>query len=151
MEATATVNKGTADAKAREMSAKAKQAAQADMAKSKPVLHNINTGKAIEGFDVDKNAKGVKQHDKPKPKEKPITMTSKLDEILTKGGKWADLVSQAEAHSKLLNGHIKYNIGVLKAHIRYRTVSQSKKDYLGELTVTETGIEKVTTKPKGKK
>jgi len=147
------------DAKTRELNLKAKQAAKEDM-KAKPTFDtssNIVKSKPEE-FDVVKNAKGVQQHNKPKPKaeskpkaDKPITMASKLDEIITAGGEWKELVEKAVMWADKLGCRVKYNQGALKAHIKFRMVTQNKVDYLGNFQITENGIQKVTTKSKGKK
>jgi len=81
-------------------------------------------------------------------KAKKVTMASKLDEVILTGGKWDALVTKAEAESKKLGGHIKYNAGVIKAHIKFRTVTQKKADYLGKLKVTEEGILEAKAKAK---
>ena len=41
-------------------------------------------------------------------------MAGELDDT-QKGRKVADLIAKAEAESKLMGGHIKYNVGTLKA------------------------------------
>ena len=140
MEATATVSKASIDAKTREMNVKAKQAAIADLVKAANPKAKTN---------VIKEQKPKQEVKAPKP-PKP-SMAGKLDEILRKGGKWADLIAKAEAESKLMGGHIKYNVGTLKAHIRFRTITQKKADYLGTLQVTDNGIEKITPTSKSKK
>jgi len=88
-------------------------------------------------------AKTAKADSKPadkKPKEKKITMASKLDELLQAGGKWNSLVEKANAESKALGKSLKYNVGTLKAHIRFRTIVQKNPDYLGNKKVTDEGI-----------
>jgi len=150
--------KSITDAKTRELNLKAKSVAKEDMKleKTKPVRNNT-TGKVVE-FDVEANAVGVKQHDKPtQPKPKPpkeprVTIAGKLDEIIKAGGKWEDLVLMAQEANNKLGGRLKFSKGALKAHIRFRLVTQKQSDYLGNKEITDEGIiEKVTTKAKGKK
>ena len=69
-----------------------------------------------------------------------VTIASKLDEIILAGGKWETIIAKAEAESQKLDGHIKYTIGVINAHIKYRTVTQKNPGYLKNLIVTEKGI-----------
>jgi len=69
-----------------------------------------------------------------------VTIASKLDEIILAGGKWETIIAKAEAESQKLGGHIKYTIGVINAHIRYRTVTQRNPGYLKNLIVTDEGI-----------
>lgn len=68
------------------------------------------------------------------------TMAGKLDEILQTGGSWEELIVKAEFESKKLDGHIKYSKGVLKAHIRYRTITQNNPNYLIDSIITDKGI-----------
>lgn len=80
-------------------------------------------------------------------KEKGPSMATELDKIILKGGSFEELIKAAQERSKKLGGSIKYNAGVIKAHIRYREIKNPK--YLGNLKVTETGIfEKVAKKVK---
>jgi hypothetical protein len=74
------------------------------------------------------------------PKVPVITMASKLDELIKAGGKWDALVAKANEESKKLGKSLVYNVGTLKAHIRFRTVTQKNPDYLGEYKVTDDGI-----------
>ncbi len=118
---------------------------------AKAAVRNINTGKVVEEFDVNKNAEGVKQHDKkvttPKA-EKPVkeakptkdTIASRWDTILIHGGKWVDLVAKAQQASKELGGTMKVSVGSLRAHAAYRLKKDSK--YLGQLVLTAEGIGK---------
>jgi hypothetical protein len=119
---------------------------------TKPV-RNINTGKEISKEFQPKKApiaqtskeakellkKAAKAEKKPAEKKEPrITLASKLDSILTKGGKWENLIAKANAASKELGATTKFNIGVLKGHIKYRTDKNAA--YLGKLKMTEVGI-----------
>lgn len=72
--------------------------------------------------------------------DQKVTMASKLDEIIQAGGRWETLIAKAEIESKKLNGHIKYGIGVIKAHIKYRSETQNNFDYHKNLRITEDGI-----------
>ena len=139
MEAKTLTNSKAIDAKTREMNAKARSAAIADM--KKEIDHNINTGKPLTSNTPAEKA------DKPK-KEPVITLASKLDTLVQGGGKWADLVARANAASKECKATTKFSVGTLKGHIRYRMVKNAQ--YLGELAMTEAGIEKVA-KGKSKK
>jgi alpha-beta hydrolase superfamily lysophospholipase len=136
---TVTNSKANTDAKTREMNAKAKTAAMADM--KLETNHNINTGKPL-------TSSKPKEEPVKTKKEPVITLASKLDTIITAGGKWADIVEKANAASKELKATTKFSVGTLKGHIRYRLVKNAQ--YLGELAMTEAGIEKVS-KSKSKK
>jgi hypothetical protein len=77
----------------------------------------------------------------PKAKKEPkVTLASKLDLIVTKGGKWEALVAKANAASKEMGATTKFNVGTLKGHINFRIKTQKKADFLGALKVTEEGI-----------
>jgi hypothetical protein len=123
------------DAKTRLMNAKAKAAAQKGINKTVPTLKNINTGKEI-STNVTKEAPKV---DKTK-KEPKVTIASKFDEILTKGGDWKTLVEKAQAEAKELGSTVKINIGVLRAHANYRLKKDVK--YLGDMILSDTGVAK---------
>jgi len=139
MEAKTLTSSKAIDAKTREMNVKARAAAMADM--KKETNHNINTGKPLTSNTP------AEKVDKPK-KEPVITLASKLDTLITAGGKWPSLVEAANEASKELGATTKFSIGTLKGHIRFRMVKNPA--YLGELAMTEEGIEKVA-KGKSKK
>jgi hypothetical protein len=130
------------DAKTRLMNAKARAEAQKGLNKTVPTLKNINTGKEI-STNVTKEVKPPVVKKEPK-----ITIASKFDEILTKGGKWETLAEKVQAAVKELGGNMKVNIGTLKAHINFRIKTQKKTDYLGGLLITEEGIIKQASKKK---
>jgi len=124
----------------------------ANNAKVNPLANAVkkveaNKAKTVKTAAVKADAKPAKKESKVKK----VTMASKLDEILLAGGKWEDLVTKAEASSKVLGGHIKYNVGILKAHIRFRTIIQKNLQYLGDKRVSETGIGIATKKASNKK
>jgi len=127
-------SKATIDDKTRELNNLAREQAKKDMAKpkdqkpAKPVTTKPTTEK-----------KPVKESKEPVQRT-----TDKLDTILHKGGTWAEITAEANK----LGGNIKYTASVIKAHIRYRQVTQGKKDYLEGFKVTDTGIEVIK---KGKK
>lgn len=104
--------------------------------------------KAAETKAVKGKGKAVKNNkkDAKAPKTPKVTMASKLDEIILAGGKWDVLVSKANEEGKKLGQKLNYNVGTLKAHIRFRTVAQGKKDYLGKKKISETGIVNITNK-----
>ena len=145
-----TVSRTNTDTTTRELNARAREQAKLDMLKPMIDMANgiISKGKP--------ETVGKAKQTTPKPvkvtKVPRVSMAGKLDEIIAKGGTWEQLVKRAEAVSKELGGHVKYNKGVIWAHIKYRTVTQKKADYLGDNQVTDEGIgiEKVVTK-KGKK
>lgn len=83
------------------------------------------------------SAKGSTKTGEPK-KDKGPTMASELDKIILKGGTFEEMIAAAQERSKKLGGSIKYNKGVIKAHITYREKKNPK--YLGNLKQTETGI-----------
>lgn len=104
-------------------------------------------GKAKE----EKKDKGSKPASKPASKktdakapkkEKKVTIASKLDEIIKAGGEWEALVKAAQKASNDLGGTLQFSIGTLKAHIKFRTVTQAEKnpDYLGNKKVTDKGV-----------
>mgnify|MGYP001370442623 CR=1 FL=1 len=74
------------------------------------------------------------------PNSSKITMAGKLDDIIHSGGIWEELVAKAETESKKMHFRMKYSKGVLKAHIRYRTITQNNSEYLRNLIITPTGI-----------
>jgi hypothetical protein len=87
----------------------------------------------------------------PKEKKAPkVTIASKLDEIVKAGGKWEDLVKKAQKASNDMGGTLHFTVGTLKAHIRFRTVTQKEKNpnYLGNKKVTNDGILETTKKVK---
>lgn len=91
--------------------------------------------------DAAKKADKAKAKAAPKTavkKEPKVTVASKCDEIIAKGGKWEDLVAAANKVSKDLGSTMKFNTGVIKAHIRFR--EKKNPHYLGNLKITETGL-----------
>jgi hypothetical protein len=138
--------KSNADESKRELAIKAK--ADAD----KKVISQITKKAETILKDAEKKAKTKltakakgKETKKTTAKKAPkVTFVSELDKILQAGGTWKELVDSAEALNKKMNGHIKYNPAVLKAHIKFRMITSIHKNpnYLGELVVTENGIEK---------
>jgi sRNA-binding protein len=72
-----------------------------------------------------------------KKKDKP-SMASELDKIILAGGPFEEMIKAAEKRSKELGGSVKYSVGVIKAHIRYREVKNPK--YLGNLKLTDKGL-----------
>ena len=125
-----TISKETTDAKTRELNAKAKLQA------TKPtVTKNINTGKAIT----------VPPTKAPKP-EKKQPFAHYEDEVLLKGGSWEELIATISTEATKRGYKIPISKSYLKAHINYRLVRD--KQYLGDLTLTETGIVKATKKGK---
>lgn len=90
--------------------------------------------------------KADKKAEKKAPKEPKVTFASKLDEIILTGGKWDALVTKANEEGKKLGSKITCNVGYLKAHIRFRTVAQGKKDFLGKKKVTDIGVVNATNK-----
>jgi len=151
---TDTVSRANTDATTRMLNAKAKEQAKKDMTSStvRPVnaiTRALKAGTAVKKEDKPetKTPKAVKA-----PKAPKVTIAGKIDEIIQAGGTWEQLIERAEAVSKEFGGHIKFNRGVLMAHINYRIKTQKKADYLGDNQVTDEGIgiEKVVTK-KGKK
>ena len=115
--------KADIDAQTRMLNAKARQAkAEKPATTDKPVT-----------------AKQSKPAEKAQ-KQPVITLASKLDSLIKSGGKWADLVAKANEEAKAFKATTKYTTGVIKAHIRYRVARDPK--YLGDLTVTDAGIER---------
>ena len=131
MEATMTTTK--ADTKTRELNAKAKIQAQTDM------KSNVKTLKPATTAPAEKPAKTPKA-------PKPITFTAILDEIITKGGTWEELIAKGTEAAKALmltNGGVNVEFNgkaKLMSLIKYRMDIQGRKDYLGTLTVTDKGV-----------
>lgn len=122
------------DAKTRELNALAREQAKKDM--SSQSSKGKTTGKPV-----------VKQADTTKPKKEPvISVTSLIDAVIVQGGTWQALADKCNEVAKG-KGNIKYTVSVLKAHVRYRTITQKKTDYLGDFVMTDEGI---MPKPKSK-
>ena len=96
--------------------------------------------------DGGKNAKT----DKKAPKKGGQSIASKMDEIITAGGTWDELVAKVQKASNSMGGTMKHSIATLKAHIKFRTVTQKAKNphYLGNKKVTDSGIGVPTKKAK---
>jgi hypothetical protein len=153
-------SKTDTDATTRELNIKAQQAAKAD--NKKEISHNIVTGKPLTtiksmGFDVEKNAIGVKQHDKPKgsktvappkpKKEAKPQLAKRIDELIAKSGKWEDLVADANKFCKDNGLKSVVTVGSFKTQLHWRRVVQKQADYMIDRKFTEKGIEKIA-KPK---
>lgn len=133
-----TQTQAVTDAKTRELNALAREQAKKDM--SSQSLKGKTTGKPV-----------VKQADTTKPKKEPvISVTSIIDGIVTKGGTWQELADRCNEATKG-KGNIKYTASTLKAHVRYRTITQKKTDYLVDLVMTDEGIMPAKPKSKSKK
>jgi hypothetical protein len=74
-------------------------------------------------------------------KSKKITLASKLDRIVTTGGSWDEMCKKANTAAKLLKCTTKFNIGVLRAHVNYRIVTQNKVTFLGDKKIVTDGIQ----------
>lgn len=122
------------DEKTRQMAILAKAAAKQDMKAS----------------NADKPSTTKVEAEKKPKKEPVISVTSIIDSIVTKGGTWAEIVEKCNEATKG-KGNIKYTASVLKAHVRYRTITQKRNDYLGEFTMTDEDIMPAKPKAKGKK
>lgn len=77
---------------------------------------------------------------KPASKESKITLASKLDMIVKRGGKWDTLIAKANAASKELGATTKFTRGTLRGHINYRLKTQKKANFLGKLVLTDDGV-----------
>lgn len=138
METTAqtTQTQAVTDAKTRELNAKAKMQALKDMASPKTKKADKPTATKVEAV---------------KPKKEPvISVTSLIDAIIVTGGKWQELADRCNEATKG-KGNIKYTVSVLKAHVRYRTITQKRTDYLGDFVTTDEGIMPAKPKSKSKK
>lgn len=122
-------------------SAKAKRLLEKSKAKAEAEKGKAPVKGAPKGKE-DKKApkKEDKKADKKAPKKPVITLASKLDSIITAGGKWADLIEQCNNASKSLKYSTRYSVGGIKAHIKFRTVTQKNPQYLGNKEVTADGI-----------
>jgi hypothetical protein len=94
-------------------------------------------------FESITNQKKPQTQEISKP-DKRETMASKLDGIIQAGGTWETLIAKAENESQKMNGQIKYSKGVIKTHIKFRTITQNNSEYLRGLRITEKGIFNVT-------
>lgn len=80
--------------------------------------------------------------DKKAPKRGGQSIASKMDEIIKAGGTWAELVDKVQKASNSMGGTMKHSIATIKAHIKFRTVTQKAKNpnYLGNKKVNDAGI-----------
>ena len=80
------------------------------------------TAKTVKGSVNPSTEKKAAEGSKPKaqPKEKRVTIASKLDEVISKGGQWDKLVEAAQTEAKKLGSNMKFNAGLIRAHIAYR-------------------------------
>jgi len=130
-----TVSKETTDAKTREINAKAKLQATKDKVTTDKPLKNIVTGKAIT-VPTTKTAKV----------DKPMAMAKYQDVVILAGGTWEHLINTLKAEATKRQYKITINESYLRGHIQRRQIVN--KEYLGDLTVTEKGVEKTTKKGK---
>jgi hypothetical protein len=144
MEATTTAPKVISDKTEKAQKVLAQAAAK------KEIDHNINTGKPITGAKpktVEKpKGKDVKPAEKPKKVSKP-RLSVKIDELIQKGGKWDDLLAEANKFCKEQGLRTVVTVGSFKTQVHWRTVVQKQADYIKGLKFTDKGIEKIA-KPK---
>jgi len=67
-------------------------------------------------------------------------MAGKLDEILSVGGNWEELVAKAKIEANKIGNKVHYLPSVLRGHIRYRSVDQKKTDYLRNYDINDEGV-----------
>jgi hypothetical protein len=103
-------------------------------------VKNVPEVAKVENFDVEKNAIGVKQHDKKEVKESLPSRASVLDAIINEGGSWEELIAKADAACAPLKTKIKkYSPSLIHTHMRYRLAT--KPHAFDRVKVTEAGIE----------
>jgi hypothetical protein len=68
------------------------------------------------------------------------TMAGRLDEILSVGGTWEELVAKVNTEAKKMKHKTFYTKGVLLHHIKYRRVNQQKTEFLRNMIINEEGI-----------
>ena len=157
METTATVSKGTVDAKTRELNALAKAAAAKDMAAKaeapKPVVKGKANNKPTKGLrEVTKPAtKAPKDVAKAAPKVVKPKLSEFIDTLIAKCGKWEDLIADAQKFCTDNGLRSKITQGSFKTQIHWRRNIQNQPEYAADKVLTEKGIEKVSTKSKSKK
>lgn len=120
------------------------QKVMAQAAAKKEIDHNIVTGKPLSGIKL--KGKDVKPADKPKRESKP-RLSVKIDELIQKGGKWEELLAEANKFCKDNGLRTVVTVGSFKTQVHWRTVVQKQADYMKGLKFTDKGIEK-TSKPK---
>jgi hypothetical protein len=97
-------------------------------------------GKGKKGTSA-KNSTKSKKADKPAvEKESKVTLASKIDVIVKRGGKWATMIAKANDAAKELKSPMKFTAGTVRAHINYRIKTQKKADFLGKLVMTADGV-----------
>lgn len=79
-----------------------------------------------------KNGKGKKA------KAPKVTLASKIDEAISHGGRWENLIEKANKASKEMKSTLHYTKGTLMAHINYRL--SKDKGYLKGKKITKDGI-----------
>ena len=140
MEATTTAPKVISDKTEKAQKVLAQAAAK------KEIDHNIVTGKPLSSNVPKSKGKDVKPAEKPKRESKP-RLSVKIDELIHKGGKWEDLLAEANRFCKDNGLRTVVTVGSFKTQVHWRTVVQKQADYMKGLKFTDKGIEK-TSKPK---
>ena len=77
-------------------------------------------------------------------------LSEKIDELITKGGKWEDLIAEATEFCKVNELKSKITIGSFKTQIYWRRTVQHQDTYAADKVLTEKGIEKVKAPAKQK-
>lgn len=113
-----------------------KKATEAKQAKGKPAAKGAQ-------------AKGKATPKAKKPAEKKAAkpkLSVKIDELIKKGGKWEDLIAEANKFCKEQGLKTVVNVASFKTQVYWRTKIQKNPDYLGNMELTEKGIFKAKAK-----
>lgn len=73
-------------------------------------------------------------------------LSVKIDELIKKGGKWEDLIAEANKFCKEQGLKTVVNVASFKTQVYWRTKIQKNPDYLGNMELTEKGIFKAKAK-----
>jgi len=71
---------------------------------------------------------------------KRTTMAGKLDEILSVGGYWEDLVAKVRVEADKIGNKVGYTKSKLRSHINYRRESQGRTEYLRGYNINDEGV-----------
>jgi hypothetical protein len=104
--------------------------------KAKDAKASIGTREVVKG---EKKAKAEKAPANPK-------LSVKIDELIAKGGKWEDLIAEANKFCAEQKLKTKINVASFKTQVYWRTKVQKNPDYLGNMELTEKGIFKAKAK-----
>ena len=72
--------------------------------------------------------------------KKELTLAEFVDQTLHSGGTWDKMTERINKYSEKMNLKQRFSRGMINAHIKYRQVTQEKKDYLKGLKISDKGI-----------